>query len=356
MNIKKTIGLFFCLLSSILLLGGCSNTDKVTDDGKESAVKVGLLVDELGADDLSINQESIKGLKEFEIDSWNPITIKLSESSDQYKANISDMIKEGAKLVWGAGYATADSLATASLEYPDTKFICLENVYGSENIDKNLSSVTFKTEEAAFLMGYLAADLSKTNKLAYLGGARGVLSDKTQYGFMAGVEAYKKENNIEMDVFIDYVGTFSNDEKGYTLAKKLYNKGADILFQDAGLSGLGAIEASKEVDKSIMLAEKKQMELASDKALAAIDKDYAHVINDLSSRYLSGIDFFGKNIELGFKDKALDLTIDRKALAAFNQKAYQSMLKVKDKLIKGEISVPFNEQTYKEFLGEKKGD
>lgn len=357
MNIKKMIGLVACTILSVLLLGACSNSDKVSNNGKkEPSVKVGILIDELGADDQAINKESIRGLKEFETDTWTPITIKVSESSNQYKSNISDMIKEGAKLIWGVGYSTADSLASASLEYPDVKFICMENVYGSDNMDKNLSSVIFKTEEAAYLMGYLAADLSKTNKLAYLGGARGVISEKTHYGFMAGVEDYKRDNNIEVDIFIDYVGSFSNSEKGYKLAKNLYNKGADILFQDAGLSGLGAIEASKEVDKSIMLAEKKQMELAGNMALAAIDKDYAHVINDLSSRYLSGIDLFGKNIELGFKDKALALSVDQKALAGFNPQAYRNMLKIKDKLIKGKVSVPFNEKTYKEFLGEKKGD
>ncbi len=357
MKLKKIIGLYAGIFFSILLLVGCSNNDRLPEgEGKKPAAKLGLLLDDMGEDDQSINQESVRGLREFEIDSWTPITIKTSESTDQYKANISDMIKEGAKLIWGVGYSTADSLANASLEYPDIKFICLENVYGSDVMDKNLSSVIFKTEEAAYLMGYLAADLSKTNKLAYLGGAKGVISEKTQYGFMAGVEAYKREKNVEMDVSIGYVGSFSDDEKGYKLAKELYNKGADILFQDAGLSGLGAIEASKEVDKSIMLAEKKQMELAGDKALAAIDKNYAYVINDLSSRYLSGINIFGRNIELGFKDKALDLSIDQEALAKFNPNAYRTMLKVKDKLIESQISVPFNEKTYKEFLGEKKGD
>ena len=88
-------------------------------------------------------------------------------------------------------------------QYPDVKFSIVDYTYpdpfgvpegnrrASECIP-NVMGQVFKTDQAAFLAGYLAAGMTKTGKLGYFGGAKIPTVTIFGVGFQAGMEYYNE--------------------------------------------------------------------------------------------------------------------------------------------------------------------
>jgi basic membrane protein A and related proteins len=64
-------------------------------------------------------------------------------------------------------------------------------------------------------------------------------------GFKQGV-AYQDSN---VKIFSDFAGTFSDPEIGLKMALTRYGEGADVIHNAASKTGLGIIEAAKQVNK-----------------------------------------------------------------------------------------------------------
>ena len=100
---------------------------------------------------------------------------------------------------------------------------------GSEKAIPNVRGLTFQTDQAAFLAGYLAAGMSKTGKVGTFGGLQIPTVTIFMKGFQAGVEYYNTKHNTTVQVLgwdtkADkglFTGTFTYPDKGKTAAKSL---------------------------------------------------------------------------------------------------------------------------------------
>lgn len=136
------------------------------------------------------------------------------------------------------GYFFDDELKEVQAMYPDTKYIYIDG----ETEQEGAVSVTYMQNEGAFLAGYLAALISETGKVGFVGGADWPVIHNYEVGFKAGVEY--AENSVEV------VSRYTNDHfdaaLGKTTAKACYDDGCDVIFQAAGPAGLGVLEAAEE--------------------------------------------------------------------------------------------------------------
>ncbi|MCF6334457.1 MAG: BMP family ABC transporter substrate-binding protein, partial [Spirochaetales bacterium] len=64
-------------------------------------------------------------------------------------------------------------------------------------------------------------------------------------GFLEGVNYIDPEINV----LVTYAGSFGDPAKGKELTLAMFDQGADITFNVAGETGLGGIDAAKDVDK-----------------------------------------------------------------------------------------------------------
>ena len=124
---------------------------------------------------------------------------------------------ESNDVVVAVGWEFWDALAEYAPQLPDTKFIFIDN--GLDGVGENLMSITYAQNEGSFLVGYIAGKLSTTGaKLA----------------------------NENVEVQVQYAGTYDDPAKGKELALALYDAGCDVVFQVASLTGEGVFEAAKE--------------------------------------------------------------------------------------------------------------
>src|SRR5205085_12106460 len=110
----------------------------------------------------------------------------------------------------------------------------------------NLAALKFREEEGSFLAGALAALMSKTGKVGFVGGMNFPLIHKFEAGYRAGVAHVCRKCTI----ISQYAGVtpeaFRNPGRGKELALSQYQQGVDIIYHAAGSTGLGVFEAARQ--------------------------------------------------------------------------------------------------------------
>lgn len=119
-----------------------------------------------------------------------------------------------------------------------------------QEIPNNLSLYTFNIQEASFLAGYLAAGMSSTGKIGFIGGMRNPEIIKFEAGYKAGAKIYNQFNNASVEVITSYCESFSDPAKAKQMALSQFDAGTDIIFTAAGASGNGVIDATREKGSS----------------------------------------------------------------------------------------------------------
>jgi basic membrane protein A and related proteins len=239
------------VLAALVLVAGCARkTDEGAAPAAPGALKVGLVFDVGGRGDKSFNDAAYAGLvraqKELGI---TFTTLETGEGSDR-EAQMRQLAAGGSQLVFGVGFLFSDDILGLAQEFPNVKFACVDyTVKEGQALPPNLRALEFKENEGSFLVGALAALLTKTGKVGFVGGMEIPLIKKFEAGYRAGVQAA----NPKVGVLVKYAGStgtaFKDPTKGKELALAEYNQGADIIFHASGSTGLGVFEAAREKGK-----------------------------------------------------------------------------------------------------------
>ncbi len=253
--------------------GLAESKDELFDPIRQVAVKLGIelenwkgvtvpwkacqVTDVGGIDDRSFNATAWKGMELAK--KKLKVQVKYLESQQQtdYATNIQEFINEGCDIIITVGFLLGDATKEFAQKYPDQKFAIVDFAYDPPL--PNVLGLTFSTDEAAFLAGYLAAGMTKTGKVATFGGIKIPPVTIFMVGFEHGVKYYNEKHgtNVEvlgwktdlnMEGFGDgvFVGNFESTDDGRRVAESFMDEGADIILPVAGPVGLGTAAAVKE--------------------------------------------------------------------------------------------------------------
>jgi basic membrane protein A and related proteins len=243
---KKLFVVLSVLMVVALALSACS---KAAGDTKYKVCQVS---DTGGIDDKSFNATAWKGVTDAETQLG--VSGKFLESTDasDYAKNIQAFMDEGCDLIITVGFALADDTKAAAAANPDQKFSIVDYNYGE--IIPNVVAQSYQTDQAAFLVGYVSAGVSKTGVVGTFGGANYSTVSIFMDGFARGVEYYNTKHSTSVKVLgwdtATQTGTFTDDfvdlSKAKTVAENMMDEGADIIMPVGGSIGLGAAQAITE--------------------------------------------------------------------------------------------------------------
>lgn len=352
MKAKKVFGLAVTSVLAASLVAGCGSSNKSSDnttdkgttgtDGKK--MTVAMVTDVGGIHDNSFNQSANEGLTRAEKELG--ITKKVAEShrAEDYTPNLTSYVKGAADLTWGIGFLMADDIKKVANANPNAKLGIIDSDLGGE-IPKNVAAVTFKEEEGSFLMGVLAAKMSKSHKIGFVGGVKFALIEKFEYGFKAGVKAV----DPTAEVTAVYADAFDKQDKGKLLASQLYQQGDDIIFHAAGATGDGVFSEAKERGKGFWVigVDRDQYDLAPANTLSSMVKRVDNAVFDVTKNLQDNKFEGGKVTVLGLKEKGVDYapTTDKNT----PKEVITLMDSYKEKIVKGEIKVPATADEFKNF-------
>ena len=234
-------------IKSLLLVGalsigvvGCNSTNTSL---KEDNIKVCVVLDEGGANDQSFNQSAIEGLYRARDNYDIEVSYIESKSEAEYFQNVETAVDQDNDLVVAVGYKFTEEIEEASKVYPNQKFAIIDGSF--ENTPSNVTSILFNEEEAGYSVGLVASQMTKTNKVAFLGG----YDIPSVTNFYKGYEKAIKEVNSNIEVMCQYANSFTDSAKGKAMAQQLIKDGYDTIFSAGGGVNNGVWEACVENNK-----------------------------------------------------------------------------------------------------------
>lgn len=344
---KKFIALFLAVLlaSFVAGCGGNGGSSKNSD-----TFTIAMVTDTGGINDQSFNQSAWEGLQEFSNETGVKISYLESTQATDYKTNLDKLVDQGSNLIWGIGFSLADALDAEARANPDINYAIVDNSYG-DNTAPNVTGVMFNSEEASFLVGYIAGKTTKTNSVGFVGGIKGAIIGSFENGYKAGVSYAAKELGKNINISVQYLESFSDASKGKATSKKIFDLGSDIVFHAAGGAGTGVIEAAKDSGKFAIGVDKDQAYLAEDNVLTSALKMVGNAVKIVSKQMLDGEDIGGKTQTFGLKDNCVGIPENNKNL---DPEVYNAAMIIKQKIIDGEITPPKTENEYNTFISSLK--
>lgn len=161
------------------------------------------------------------------------------------------MSEEGVDLVVvGIGALAETASAAVAVDHPETRYVVWENL---ANLPGNVTNLTFRSEEGAYLAGAAAALKSETGIIGFIGAWNIPIIDM----YLAGYEAGARSVDPRIDVRSDYLtpvgdlSAFASAQLGAQAAARLYAEGADVILAAAGTSGLGVFSVATSSSKTL---------------------------------------------------------------------------------------------------------
>jgi basic membrane protein A len=297
-----------------------------------------MVTNQSGLGDQSFNDAAWEGLglavQKFGVER------KVLESREQaqYVPNLSTLAEQKASLIIGVGFMIKDAVSEAAKMFPDSKFALVD---GATNLP-NVADISFKENEGAFLVGVIAAKLSKTGKIGYVGGVSTPVTNRMEAGYKAGAMSV----NPNIQVLTSYAGSFADPAKGEEMAIPQYDQGADVIFQVAGQTGLGVINAAKKKNKFVIGIDRDQNYLAPANVLTSMIKRVDQAVLNACEMVVKGT-FKGGAYFYGLKEGAVDFATTGNLIPA-DVIALANVARAK--ILSGEIKPP---ATYAELAAFK---
>lgn len=201
--------------------------------------KVCVALDTAGINDKSFNQTSYDGAKAaLKAGYASSIQYLPAKSGSDYAPNIQKFINQKCTMIIGIGYALGDAIKASAAKNPGIKYAIVDESSGASNV----KGITYKTNENSFLMGYLAAGMSKTGKVATYGGMAFPTVTIFMDGYARGVEYYNdvKGKNVQVLGWNtktktgEFLGSFDDTTKALSTSLAFEQQGADWIFGVAG--------------------------------------------------------------------------------------------------------------------------
>ena len=327
---------------AVVLAAGCARqADKPAPPPTPAGtLKVGLVFDVGGRGDRSFNDAAYAGLERAQRELGVPFsTLDTGEGADR-KAQMLQLAEGGSHLVFDVGFLFSDDIYGLAQEFPNVRFACVDyTVKEGQTLPPNLVALRFKEEEGSFLVGALAALLTKTGKVGFVGGMEIPLIKKFEAGYRAGVRAA----GPKVGVIVKYAGTtgaaFKDPTKGKELGLAEYNQGADIIYHASGSTGLGVFEAAREKGRLAIGVDSDQYAEAPGFILTSMVKHLEASIFDTIKDSQEGR-WQGGVREFGLRENGVGWVYDERNKALIPDGVKAKVDSLRAEIIAGRIVVP----------------
>ena len=318
--------------------------------GEAGKTSVALVTDGGGVDDKSFQQSAWEGLEKWGKENGvkqgkNGYTYYQSKSHADFKTNYDQAVSAGFKNIYGIGFQLTSTVNEEAKKHPDTNFMIVDDIAKKRD---NVVSVTFKSEQSSYLAGVAAAKTTKTNKLGFVGGMESAVVKTFEAGFVAGA----KSVNPDIQVDVQYVGSFTDAGKGKTIAASMYQNGTDVIFSAAGGAGAGVFTEAKDLNSEKNAADKvwvigvdrdQSAEGAytskdgkeSNFVLASTLKEVGAAVKDITEKTVDGKFPGGETVRYALTDGGVDL-----AETNLSEDASTAVADAKQAILDGKVTVP----------------
>jgi basic membrane protein A len=219
----------------------CGSSSTSSSGGKDKGV--GMAFDVGGRGDHSFNDSAARGMDKADTEfktGHKELTASQGETESDREQRLDSLAAAGYNPVVAVGFTYGDAVTKIAKKYPKTTFGLVDSVVDQPNVD----SMVFATEQSSYLAGVAAALKSKSGQVGFIGGVHNTLIGTFQAGFDQGVKDTKPNAKVT-DQYLYETDTkgFADPTSAQGKAQGMLDKGIDVIYTAAGLSGDGSIQA-----------------------------------------------------------------------------------------------------------------
>lgn len=312
-----------------------------------------LIIAQGGLGDQSYNDLAYAGFKKAIKEAG--IEGKPVESKDVV-AQASDILRRASDADFGLiidlEYSHGDPLVAVAKDYPDTDYVILNQVRQG----KNIASVLFQEQEGSYLAGTLAALVTTDTSIkgindkpiiGVIGGTKSAGIDKFIAGYIQGAKAA----NPNVQVKVAYSNNFGDPAIGLQMTKAMFEEGADIVYQVAGGTGMGVIQAAKEAGHYAIGVDTDQDGIAPGAVLTSMVKRTDIAVETMVKDYAADKFPGGQTVTFGLKENGVGLSEMKYTKNLIPADILKKVDEAKEGILSGKIKV-WNvvDQGYPDFM------
>lgn len=300
---------------SALVLSGCAAAPEETAAPVDQIDFLACAVSDEGSfNDKSFNESAIIALNQAQTELGVQVKTAESTSDEDYEPNLQVMVDAGCDITFGVGFNLVASINKIAAANPGSNFGVID---GWSEGNNNLKPYDYKTAEASFLAGYVAASYSKTKTIATYGGDQIPSVTVFMDGYVKGAQLWAEENDTPVKVIGwdvatqkgDFTGNFDpNSPESKTISLAQLNAGADVLFPVGG-NQFSAVATAIE-------------ESGVDAVMIGVDLDIAANNEDLAKYVLTSVE---KRMSMNMFD-TIKALVDGEAFVGGDAGYYQGTL------------------------------
>ena len=264
----------------------------------EGTMKVGLITPGSVATDKAWSGLAYEGVKRIEKELGAEVTPPVEGPEPAAVAGAARTLAQGGNhLIFLHGSEYDDAAAEVAPDFQKTTFV----VIGGRTEKPNLTPIEFRSGEATYLAGMLAAGMSKSGKIACVGAAEIPIVRDSFQSFAKGAKAVKPGVDVRI--------VFTGDEKDVSKAKQqtqaLLSEGVDVVMHNANEGGKGVAQAVTEKPGVAFIGAN------SDQSDLATPQNLGSFILDVPNAYLAAGKVVkegkgtGKKVAAGLADRAV---------------------------------------------------
>ena len=189
--------------------------------------------------DQSWNAVGYKGLMKLKAAGWDTAYSENVQAADEVEA-LRDYAKRGYELVIGHTGRFLSAATRVGRDFPKTTFVVGS---GSGGAGHNVASVDYDNTQFGYMIGVLAAKLSKTGKIGSVNALEGLPNVVAQVG------AYRlgaKSVNPKIQVKVIYIKDMEDAAAAREAALALADWGADFVSGKLNAAQVGIIQAARD--------------------------------------------------------------------------------------------------------------
>jgi basic membrane protein A len=274
LRIQRAYGAGALLVALSLVLTSCGSVGIATpiegcgDPNGSGDTKIGGVTDVGQLEDKSFNEAGWCGTIMGADALGGQARVIVTQDVNDYATNIQTFIDNDFSIIVSFGFALGNATTIAAKANPDVQFVGLDQFIcitpdgapDTADVPKcegdpatllpNYQGVVFSEQQAGYLAGVLAAQVSESGVIGTVGGIDTI---PPVVNYIAGYVNGAKSINPDIEVLVQYASTditkaFNDPARGKAIAESMIGDGADVIFQVAGLTGQGAIEAACDHD------------------------------------------------------------------------------------------------------------
>jgi basic membrane protein A len=223
-------------------------------------LKVGVVTDVGQLEDKSFNQSSNEGAMAAAEAVGGEHDVIVTQNISDYGANIQTFVDNDFDVIVTVGFLIGTDTAIAAKANPDVTFIGVDQgvcvdaegapdptfacAGDAATLLPNYQGIVFAEAQPGYLAGIVAASISESGVIGAVGGTNVPAVVNYWRGYENGAKSVKSDITVlYQETDPDPAKGFNDPTKGRALAEQFLSQDADVIFQVAGLTGQGVLEA-----------------------------------------------------------------------------------------------------------------